>query len=165
MVACESGPSKPERCSSIFSLGIGPLNVLLLVDFWRHMVLQPGVHNKVATCLLFEQANDGVRVGHLGGVSKANSNPLVSCLCLDHKLNGVALLEVLPLGKVTAVALLDWQWSDIERRVDGRLQVGRHVGRRWRPEATIGRMRPATHTPLGLHNLLICRRRRADESY
>lgn len=150
LVAGKTSPAEFHCCGAILSLGPRLFDILLLVDFGHHVVAQPSVHYEVAAGLLLEQANDRVRVGHARRVAKTNAGPLVPGLRLYDKLNRVTLFEILPLCIIGTVAQFERKWPDVERRVNGRLQVGADVWRRRRPEATVRRVRPAADAPLGL---------------
>lgn len=59
------------------------------------------------------------------------------------------------MGEVGTIAEFDGQGPDAEGGIDGRLQILNHLDGSGRPEATVGRIRPAAGAPL----LLISRRR------
>lgn len=87
MVVGDPFSSEQNSCDAVLALAACLLGVLELIDFRHHVIAQPGVHNKQSATVLFEQTNDGIRVGHSSGIAEANTCPLVACFCLNNKLN------------------------------------------------------------------------------
>lgn len=106
LVACEPLPAEAKSGDHVLALAPSGLGALVGVDLGHHVIAQPGVHDEVAAAGLLDEADDGVRIGHARGVAEADAGPLVARLGLDDELDGVAGLQILPLGQVRAVALV-----------------------------------------------------------
>lgn len=137
---------KPERCRLVLARHslILLVDILLAIELGHSVILQPGVHDKVAPAALVEEPDYGIGVGHFSGVAESDAGPAIARLCLDDELDGVARLQVLPLRVVGAVALVDANWLDARETIERPLNVAEALG----VNATLWRIRPAADAPL-----------------
>lgn len=63
-ISSDSLPSKFNSCDQILALAPSRFNILMQINFWHHVIPEPGVHDEVSLTGLFNQTDNRVRVGH-----------------------------------------------------------------------------------------------------